>query len=37
MTAGSGQYGFAACLRFDSLVLGLPWQRMGNAGIITVV
>ena len=23
--------------QLDALVLGLPWQRMGNAGIITVV
>ena len=23
--------------QIDALVLGLPWQRMGNAGIITVV
>lgn len=23
--------------RFDALVLGLPWQRVGEAGIITVL
>ena len=23
--------------QLDALVLGLPWQRMGDAGIITVV
>jgi hypothetical protein len=23
--------------QFDSLVLGLPWQRMGEHGVITVV
>ena len=23
--------------QLDALVLGLPWKRMGNAGIITVV
>lgn len=23
--------------QLDALVLGLPWQRMGNAGIITMV
>jgi transposase len=22
---------------FDALVLGLPWQRVGEAGVITVV
>lgn len=24
-------------LRFDALVLGLPWQRIGEAGVISVV
>jgi transposase len=24
-------------VQFDALVLGLPWQRMGDAGIIRVV
>ena len=24
-------------VQLDALVLGLPWQRMGNAGIITMV
>jgi transposase len=23
--------------QFDALVLGLPWQRIGEAGVITVV
>jgi transposase len=23
--------------QFDALVLGLPWQRVGEAGIITVL
>lgn len=23
--------------QFDALVLGLPWQRLGNGGVITVV
>ena len=23
--------------QFDALVLGLPWQRVGDAGIITVL
>jgi hypothetical protein len=23
--------------QFDALVLGLPWQRIGEAGIITVL
>ena len=23
--------------QFDALVLGLPWQRMGDAGIITLI
>ena len=23
--------------QFDALVLGLPWQRLGEAGVITVV
>jgi len=23
--------------QLDALVLGLPWQRMGDAGIITMV
>ena len=23
--------------KFDALVLGLPWQRLGNGGVITVV
>lgn len=24
-------------VQLDALVLGLPWQRMGQAGVITVV
>ena len=24
-------------LQFDALVLGLPWQRIGDAGVITVL
>ena len=24
-------------LQFDALVLGLPWQRLGEAGVITVL
>jgi hypothetical protein len=23
--------------QFDALVLGLPWQRLGDGGVITVV
>jgi hypothetical protein len=23
--------------KFDALVLGLPWQRLGDGGVITVV
>ena len=25
------------CVQLDALVLGLPWQRIGEAGIITVL
>jgi hypothetical protein len=35
---------FAGCLpltlsraQFDALVLGLPWQRVGEAGVITLL
>lgn len=26
-----------SCGQFDALVLGLPWQRMGEAGVISVL
>ena len=33
---GDEQYQLES-VQLDALVLGLPWQRMGDAGIITVV
>lgn len=26
-----------SCVQFDALMLGLPWQRVGECGIITVL
>jgi transposase len=32
-----GQHAAADAPQFDALVLGLPWQRLGDAGIIRVI
>ncbi len=35
--AGVGAQRSLSREQFDALVLGLPWQRLGEAGVITVV
>ena len=37
MASPCGRCGVAGCRVLHTLVLGLPWQRIGEAGVITVL